>query len=174
MALEGMRLIHQYLPRACSNGKDIEARAQMLAAASMGRHRGSRRVWAACMRLRIPVGSWFNTHHGLTNAIILPYVVLFNRKAIEEKTEIIARVLNLPAKGFDGFLAWLLEWRRELEIPHSLGEIGVNIDNSAIIGHEASIDPSAGGNPLPVTAAHLEHIFRAAVHGKLDSIEPHP
>jgi len=173
VALEGMRLIHRYLPRACVNGKDIEARAYMLAAASMGAtafQKGLGGVHA----IAHPVGSWFNTHHGLTNAIILPYVVLFNRKAIEEKTEIIARVLNLPTKGFDGFLAWLLEWRCDLEIPHSLGEIGVNIDNSGVIGHEASMDPSAGGNPLPVTAAHLEHIFRAAVHGKLDSIEPHP
>ena len=173
VALEGMRLIHRYLPRACADGKDIEARAYMLAAASMGAtafQKGLGGVHA----IAHPVGSWFNTHHGLTNAIILPYVVLFNRRAIEEKTEVIARVLNLPTKGFDGFFAWMLEWRRELEIPHSLGEIGVNIDNSAVIGHEASIDPSAGGNPLPVTAAHLEHIFRAAVHGTLDAIEPHP
>jgi alcohol dehydrogenase class IV len=97
VALEGMRLIHRYLPRACANGKDIEARAFMLAAASMGAtafQKGLGGVHA----IAHPVGSWFNTHHGLTNAIILPYVVLFNREAIEEKTEVIARVLNLPSQ----------------------------------------------------------------------------
>jgi alcohol dehydrogenase class IV len=170
VALEGMRLIHQFLPRACANGKDIEARAQMLAAASMGAtafQKGLGGVHA----IAHPVGSWFNTHHGLTNAVILPYVVLFNRNAIADKTEVIARVLNLPTRGFDGFLAWVLEFRRELQIPHSLAEIGVSIDQSAIIGREAAIDPSAGGNPLPVDAAQLEHIFRAAVNGALDSIE---
>jgi hypothetical protein len=170
VALEGMRLIHQYLPRACANGKDIEARAQMLAAASMGAtafQKGLGGVHA----IAHPVGSWFNTHHGLTNAVILPYVVAFNRNAIAAKTEIITRVLNLPSRGFDGFLAWLLEWRRELEIPHSLADIGVSIDKAEIIGREAAIDPSAGGNPVAVNAAQLEHIFRAAVSGRLEAIE---
>jgi alcohol dehydrogenase class IV len=170
VALEGMRLIRQYLPRACANGKDIEARAQMLAAASMGAtafQKGLGGVHA----IAHPVGSWFNTHHGLTNAVILPYVVAFNRNAIAQKTEIIARTLDLPSRTFEGFLTWVLAWRRELEIPHSLAEIGVSIDKSAIIGREAAIDPSAGGNPLPVDAAMLEHIFRAAVNGRLESIE---
>jgi alcohol dehydrogenase class IV len=172
VALEGMRLIHQFLPRACADGKDIEARAQMLAAASMGAtafQKGLGGVHA----IAHPVGSWFNTHHGLTNAIILPYVVAFNRKAIVEKTDIITRVLNLPTRGFDGFLAWVLNWRRELGIPHSLAEIGVNVENAGVIGHEASLDPSAGGNPFPIDAGQYEHIFRAAVHGKLEAIESH-
>jgi alcohol dehydrogenase class IV len=170
VALEGMRLIRQFLPRACANGADIEARGQMLAAASMGAtafQKGLGGVHA----IAHPVGSWFNTHHGLTNAVILPYVIAFNRNAIADKTKIIARVLDLPKRDFDGFLAWVLQWRRELEIPHSLAEIGVSIDKSAIIGREAAIDPSAGGNPLPVNAAQLEHIFRAAVDGRLEAIE---
>jgi alcohol dehydrogenase class IV len=173
VALEGMRLIREFLPRACANGKDIEARAQMLAAASMGAtafQKGLGGVHA----IAHPVGSWFNTHHGLTNAVILPYVVAFNRNAIAKKTEIIARAMDLPNRSFDGFLAWVLDWRRELEIPHSLAEIGVSIDKSAIIGREAAIDPSAGGNPLPVDAAMLEHIFRAAVNGRLEAIETPP
>ncbi len=162
VALEGMRLIHRYLPRACADGKDIEARAQMLAAASMGAtafQKGLGGVHA----IAHPVGSWFNTHHGLTNAVILPYVMTYNRNAIQTKTEIIARVLDLPERGFDGFLAWVLQLRRELGIPHSLADIGVSADKAAIIGREAAIDPSAGGNPIPVNAAQLEHIFRAAV-----------
>src|SRR5277367_2108740 len=167
VALEGMRLIHRFLPRAFADGKDIEARAQMLAAASMGAtafQKGLGGVHA----IAHPVGSWFNTHHGLTNAVILPYVITFNRRAIADKTDVIARVLNLPAAGFDGFLAWVMQMRRELAIPHSLAEIGVSVDNASIIGREAAIDPSAGGNPIPVDAAQLEHIFRAAVQGTLE------
>jgi alcohol dehydrogenase class IV len=170
VALEGMRLIHRFLPRACANGQDIEARAQMLAAASMGAtafQKGLGGVHA----IAHPVGSWFNTHHGLTNAVILPYVMTFNRQAIADKTDIIARVLDLPGRGFDGFIAWVLEMRRELGIPHSLAGIGVGADMAAIIGREAANDPAAGGNPIPVDAAQLEHIFRAAVDGKLGAVD---
>jgi alcohol dehydrogenase class IV len=169
VALEGMRLIHLYLPRACADGKDIEARAQMLAAASMGAtafQKGLGGVHA----IAHPVGSWFNTHHGLTNAVILPYVMTYNRNAIADKAAVIARVLDLPGKGYDGFLAWVLKMRRDLGIPHSLAEIGVNTDNAAVIGSEAAIDPSAGGNPIPVNATQLEQIFRAAVGGKIDEV----
>jgi alcohol dehydrogenase class IV len=142
----------------------------MLAAASMGATAFQKGL-GAVHAIAHPVGSWFNTHHGLTNAVILPYVALFNRNAIAAKTETISRVLNLPTRGFDGFLEWTLAIRRELDIPHSLAGIGVNLDNAAVIGREAEIDPSAGGNPLKVDAAQLEHIFRAAVAGKLDHIE---
>jgi alcohol dehydrogenase class IV len=169
VALEGMRIIHRYLPRAYVDGKDIEARAHMLAAASMGAtafQKGLGGVHA----IAHPVGSWFNTHHGLTNAVILPYVITFNRPAIADKTEIIARVLDLPAPGFDGFLDWVLQMRRDLGIPHSLADIGVSADKASLIGREAAIDPSAGGNPIPVDAAQLERIFRAAVEGKLAAV----
>jgi alcohol dehydrogenase class IV len=169
IALEGMRLIHRYLPRAFADGKDIEARAQMLAAASMGAtafQKGLGGVHA----IAHPVGSWFNTHHGLTNAVILPYVMTYNRNAIADKTDVIARVLDLPARGFEGFLAWVLDMRRGLKIPHSLADIGVSADKAAIIGREAAIDPSAGGNPIPVNAAQLEGIFRAAVRGELSAV----
>jgi len=169
VALEGMRLIHRFLPRACADGRDIEARAQMLAAASMGAtafQKGLGGVHA----IAHPVGSWFNTHHGLTNAVILPYVMTFNRPAIADKAEIIARVLDLPARGFDGFFEWVLQMRRELGIPHSLAEIGVNVGNADVIAREAAVDPSAGGNPITVDAAQLEGIFRAAVNGKLADV----
>ena len=166
IALEGMRLVKDYLPRACANGHDIEARAQMLAAASMGAtafQKGLGGVHA----IAHPVGSWFNTHHGLTNAVILPYVMTFNREAIDAKADTISRVLDLPAPGYEGFLAWVLALRRELDIPHALEAIGVTTDNADVIGREAAIDPSAGGNPIPVDAAALERIFRAAVGGEL-------
>jgi alcohol dehydrogenase class IV len=169
VALEGMRLIHRFLPRACADGTDIEARAQMLAAASMGATAFQKGL-GAVHAIAHPVGSWFNTHHGLTNAIILPYVMVFNRAAIADKADIIARVLDLPARGFDGLLSCVQQLRRELGIPHSLGEIGVSADKAGIIGREAANDPSAGGNPIPVDAAMLERVFRAAVDGNLGAV----
>jgi alcohol dehydrogenase class IV len=169
VALEGMRLIHRYLPRACANGHDIEARAQMLAAASMGAtafQKGLGGVHA----IAHPVGSWFNTHHGLTNAVLLPYVMAHNRPAIADKVDVISRVLDLPARGYEGMLAWVLEMRRDLGIPHALSAIGVTADKAELIGREAAVDPSAGGNPRPIDAAALERIFRAAVAGSLDAV----
>ena len=166
VALEGLRLIAIYLPRACAHGADVEARAQMLAAATMGAtafQKGLGGVHA----IAHPVGAWFNTHHGLTNAVLLPYVMAYNRNAIEAKCAVIGRVLGLPAAGFDGMLAWVLQLRRELGIPHSLAELGVDLARSKQIGEEAAQDPSAAGNPLPVDAAALERIFRAAVVGQL-------
>jgi alcohol dehydrogenase len=166
VALEGMRLIATHLPRACANGADIEARANMLAAAAMGAtafQKGLGGVHA----IAHPVGSVYATHHGLTNAVILPYVMVFNRAAIEAKCSVIARNLALPRAGFDGLLAWVLDLRRELGIAHTLAGIGVNAEQAALIGREAALDPSAGGNPLPVDAAALEKIFRAAVAGTL-------
>jgi alcohol dehydrogenase class IV len=169
VALQGMRLIQQYLPRACADGKDIEARANMLAAAAMGAtafQKGLGGVHA----IAHPVGSWFNTHHGLTNAVILPYVMTYNRRYIDEKTQIIARALNLPAHTYEAFLTWVLQLRSDLGIPHALSQLGVTLDKAGIIGSEAAIDPSAGGNPVPVTAAQLEHIFRAAVEGRIEAV----
>ena len=170
VALEGMRIIHEFLPRACADGTDIEARGRMLAAASMGAtafQKGLGGVHA----IAHPVGSWFNTHHGLTNAVVLPYVMTFNRAAIDDKVHVIARVLDLPARGFEGFLARVLDLRRELGIPHSLAEIGVSADKAEIIGREAAVDPSAGGNPIALNPAILERIFRAAVDGRVEAVD---
>jgi alcohol dehydrogenase class IV len=161
-----MRLVATYLPRACADGADIEARAHMLAAASMGATAFQKGL-GAVHAIAHPVGSWFNTHHGLTNAIVLPYVMVANRAAIAAKCDVVARVLDLPEPGFEGLLAWVLGLRRELGIAHTLAEIGVTLDKAAIIGSEAAMDPSASGNPVPVTAADLERIFRAAVLGQL-------
>jgi hypothetical protein len=94
----------------------------------------------------------------------------YNRRAIQAKAEIIARVLNLPERGYEGFFAWVLQLRSELGIPHSLAGIGVSADKAAIIGREAAIDPSASGNPIPVNAAQLEQIFRAAVDGQIGAV----
>jgi alcohol dehydrogenase class IV len=166
VALEGMRLIQTYLPRACENGKDIEARSRMLAAASMGATAFQKGL-GAVHAIAHPVGVFFNTHHGLTNAIILPYVIVHNRPAIEPQLRVIARTLDLAGEPFAAFFDWVLEFRRRLHIPHTLAEIGVRLDNPDTIGREASLDPTAGSNPLPTDAATYTRLFRSAVKGDL-------
>lgn len=167
IALEGLRLIADYLPRACANGGDIEARSRMLAAASMGAAAFQKGL-GAVHAISHPVGALYDTHHGLTNAIVLPYVMMHNRAAIAEKCARIARVLELSDPGFDAVLAWVLALRKELGIPNTLKEIGVDAERAAEIGRFAEVDPSAGGNPTEVKAAALEQIFRACVSGRLD------
>jgi alcohol dehydrogenase class IV len=166
IALEGMRLIQTYLPRACADGADLEARSRMLAAASMGAtafQKGLGGVHA----IAHPVGAHFNTHHGLTNAVVLPYVIVHNRPAIESKLAVIARLLDLTGDPYAAVFGWVLGFRRRLKIPHSLAEIGVPLTNPDVIGHEAALDPSAAGNPHPTDEASYARIFRSAVKGDL-------
>jgi len=166
IALEGMRLIQTHLPRACDNGRDIEARSRMLAAATMGATAFQKGL-GAVHAIAHPVGAHFNTHHGLTNAILLPYVIVHNRPAIEARLQVIARTLDLSGEPYRAVLDWVLAFRQRLRIPHSLAEIGVPLASAETIGHEASLDPSAGGNPLPTDAATYARLFRSAVKGDL-------
>jgi alcohol dehydrogenase class IV len=166
IALEGMRLVKEYLPRAVADGTDIEARSRMLAAASMGAvafQKGLGGVHA----LAHPIGAVYDTHHGLTNAVLLPYVMRHNAPAIAGRMALLARVLDLGKADFAAVLDWVLEFRSALRIPHTLAAIGVDAARAAEIGEMAARDPSAGGNPSPVDAAALEAIFRAAVAGKV-------
>ena len=164
IALEGMRLVKDYLPRAYADGSDIEARSRMLAAASMGATAFQKGL-GAVHSISHPVGAFYNTHHGLTNAIVLPYVMLFNRPAIEDKMVTLARYLGLEGMGFDAVYGWILAFRIHLDIPGSLGEIGVPADQAETIGDHAQRDPSTGGNPRATSAADMTAIFKSAVAG---------
>ncbi len=164
IALEGMRLVKDYLPRAYADGSDIEARSRMLAAASMGATAFQKGL-GAVHSISHPVGAFYNTHHGLTNAIVLPYVMVYNRPAIEDKMVTLARYLGLEGTGFDAVFAWVLAFRAQMGIPGSLGEIGVPDDQAEIIGDHAQRDPSTGGNPRATTPADMTAIFKAAVAG---------
>ncbi len=166
IALEGMRLIQSYLPRAYDDGTDMEARSRMLAAASMGAtafQKGLGGVHA----ISHPVGAHFNTHHGLTNAVLLPYILLHNRAAIAERLAVVARTLDLHGEPCGALLEWMLAFRRRLGVPHSLAELGVTLRDPQTIGEEAARDPCAAGNPLPTDAAGYTRIFRSAVAGDL-------
>jgi alcohol dehydrogenase class IV len=167
MALEGLRLIAKYLPRAYRDGNDIEARAHMLAAASMGAAAFQKGL-GAVHALAHPIGALYDTHHGLTNAVLLPYVMVHNRAAIVEHMVVVGRVLGLVHPSFDGVLTWVLEFRRILGIPRSLQKLNVPADRAEEIGRMAERDPSAAGNPAPVDAVALTEIFRNAVAGHIE------
>lgn len=167
MALEGMHLIARYLPRAYQDGTDVEARAFMLAAASMGAAAFQKGL-GAVHALAHPIGALYDTHHGLTNAVLLPYVMVHNRSAIAERMIVVGRVLGLAHASFDGVLSWVIEFRRALGIPRSLQKLNVPEDRAEEIGRMAARDPSAATNPLPVDAAALAEIFRNAVAGRVE------
>lgn len=166
IALEGLRLVSIYLPRAVANGRDIEARSRMLAAASMGAAAFQKGL-GAVHSISHPVGAFYDTHHGLTNGVVLPYVMLWNRPAIEDRMDAIARLLDLPGRGFDGVLAWILQLRQDLGIANSLADLGVDESRIAELAVQAERDPSTGGNPRPMVAKDFEPVIRAAIRGDL-------
>ncbi|WP_319772167.1 iron-containing alcohol dehydrogenase [Breoghania sp.] len=166
IALEGMRLVKEALPRAYADGTDIEARAHMMSAAAMGATAFQKGL-GAIHSLSHPVGAIYNTHHGLTNAVFMPYVLMHNRAAIEAKMGRLSAFLELPKPGFDGFLDWVMEMRSNLGIPHTLAELGLNSDKADLIAEMAVVDPTAGGNPVELTVEGARAIFDAAMSGTL-------
>ena len=166
IALEGMKLIKQYLPAACQDGADLAARAQMLVASTMGATAFQKGL-GAMHSLSHPCGSILNTHHGLTNAVVMPYVLMFNRSAIEAKLTDLARYLDLPNPSFQAVLNWVLGLREEIDIPHTLQDIGVTEDYATQFAPMAEHDPSSATNPIKLTANNLEKLYRQAISGDL-------
>ena len=149
IALEGMRLVKTYLPRAFADGGDIEARTQMMAAAAMGAVAFQKGL-GAIHSLSHPVGAVYHTHHGTTNAVVMPPVLRFNRPAIEERIAAAAAYLGIPG-GFDGFYDFVLKLRSDLGIPDKLAALGVGTDRIDELAEAAVADPSTGGNPVELT-----------------------
>jgi alcohol dehydrogenase class IV len=166
IALEGMRLVKDFLPRAYANGGDIEARSRMLAAASMGATAFQKGL-GAVHSIAHPLGALFDIHHGLANAILLPYVMVYNKPAIAERMKLLASVLGLEGDGFEAVLDWVLSFREQLGIPHTLAAVGIDANRAAEIGVFAQNDPSTGSNPRSTTPEDMANIFRAAVVGDL-------
>ncbi|MFC3074253.1 iron-containing alcohol dehydrogenase [Shinella pollutisoli] len=165
IALESMRLIRDWLPRAVRDGRNVEARTYMFAAAMMGGVAFQKGL-GAVHSLAHPLGALYDIQHGLANGVILPYVVAFNRPVIERKVGIVAHMLEIDG-GFDGFLDWLLAFRRELGIPHTLADLGVTTADADEIAVKALADPSTGANPRKMTAEDFRRLFIAAVEGDL-------
>ncbi|WP_159007579.1 iron-containing alcohol dehydrogenase [Bradyrhizobium sp. S69] len=168
IALEGIRIVDTYLPRAVENGRDLEARAYMFAAASMGATAFQKGL-GAIHSVSHPVGARYDTHHGLTNGVIFPYVLVCNRAAIADKIPHIARALDLPGRDFDAVLQWILAFRKKLGVPHTLAEIGVREADADIIATDAVKDPTAGSNPRHLSEAEFEKLTLAAIRGDLSS-----
>lgn len=166
IAAEGMKQIRHWLPRAVEEGTDIEARGHMLVAASMGATAFQKGL-GGMHALSHPIGALLGTHHGLTNAVLMPYMLAFNRGAIGERLGRLAGYIGLEDNRFEGFLAWIIELRQRLGIPHTLAELGVSEADLERIAIMAEADPSAGGNPLPFDSAAARAVLEAAMAGRV-------
>lgn len=166
IAMEGIRLVKDYLPRAVTDGSDIEARTQMLVASSMGATAFQRGL-GAMHALSHPLGALYDAHHGLLNAIVMPYVLIANESAIANTLADAARSLNLPDKSFTGFVDWTLAMRDSLGIPHALSNIGITDSEAEKVGAMAAVDSTAAGNPIAFTPEQYSALFTSAVAGTL-------
>jgi alcohol dehydrogenase class IV len=165
IALEGMRLVKEWLPAACADGNDLEARGNMQVASSMGATAFQKGL-GAMHSLSHPCGSLLDTHHGLTNGVVMPYVLTFNAHAIEEKMTALARYLDLPNPSGKSVQSWVLALRHQIGIPHTLAELGVTEDLIPQIARMAVDDPTAPTNPVKLTVANLEGLYAAAINGE--------
>ncbi len=161
IAIEGMRLVKEYLPRAYANGGDIEARAHMMSAAAMGATAFQKGL-GAIHALSHPVGAFYNTHHGTTNAVVMAPVLQFNRAAIEARIDRLAAYLGITG-GFDGFHDFVVELNASLGIPKNLTELGVSNPDLDWLVESALKDPSVGGNPTPMDADNTRRLFEACL-----------
>lgn len=161
IALEGMRLVFENLPRAYSNPTDLVARAHMMSAAAMGAVAFQKGL-GAIHSLSHPVGAVYGTHHGTTNAVVMPMVLDFNRAEIEERITAAAAYLGI-AGGFDGFRARVMSLRTELSIPENLTAMGVKPEDLDMLTEMALEDPSCGGNPVEMTKANTRALFEACM-----------
>ena len=166
IAVEGMRLVQGALVRAVQTPDDLDARADMLAAAAMGATAFQKGL-GGMHALAHPIGALYDSHHGMTNAVLMPYVLTFNRSLIEERITRLAAWLGLANPGFDSFLELVMQLRRDSGVPHSLAEMNVTDEHAALVAQMAVIDPSANGNPRELTEAHCAKLFDDALYGRL-------
>jgi alcohol dehydrogenase class IV len=166
IAVEGMRLVKEFLPRAFKDGKDIEARAHMMSAAAMGATAFQKGL-GGIHALSHPVGALYDTHHGMTNAVFFPYVMQFNKRVIAEKMVRLASFLGLKKRSYAGMLDWILALREELGVPHDLPAFKVDDKKFDLMSKMAPKDPTAGGNPRKLTASAARKLYEAAYQGKV-------
>jgi alcohol dehydrogenase class IV len=164
IALEGMRLIKEWLPVACAERDNLTARGFMQVASSMGATAFQKGL-GAMHSLSHPCGSLLDTHHGLTNGVVMPYVLEFNADAIEDKMAALARYLNLPDPSGKSVRRWVLRLREEIGIPHTLADLGVKEDLVPRLAKMAEVDPTAPTNPVKLTVANLEGLYAKAING---------
>tara|TARA_B100001057_G_scaffold496084_1_gene596649 strand:- start:960 stop:2129 length:1170 start_codon:yes stop_codon:yes gene_type:complete len=169
IALEGMRLINKSLIKAFKDGSDIEARMNMLTAASMG-STAFQKGLGAIHSLSHPVNALNNIHHGLSNAIFMPYVLIFNKNVIEKKILEICDYLKLEERSFDGFISWILDLKKQLKIPHKLSDVIEAKDfDIERLSEMALADPSTAGNPKELSLADMKKMYQNSFSGNLSN-----
>ncbi|MBV1810003.1 iron-containing alcohol dehydrogenase [Pseudomonas viridiflava] len=165
VSVKGMQMIKAYLPRVVADGQDLEARQQMLVASSLGAaafQRGLGGVHAIAQSL----GALYDQHHGLLNAILLPYVLEANRSALLQQMDDLAVYLRLPTPGFSGVMDWVLSLREQIGIPHTLADIGIHDQDAELVGQMAFADGCSHTNPIRHSAEAYAGVFRRAVRGQ--------
>jgi alcohol dehydrogenase class IV len=161
IALEGMRLVKEYLPRAYKDGTDIEARAHMMSAAAMGAT-GFQKGLGAIHALSHPIGAVYNTHHGTTNAVCMPAVLQMNAPVISDRFDNAAAYLGIKG-GFNGFRDFVQDFNDSMKIPRKLSKMGVGTDRIDELTKMALNDPSTGGNPVEMTSQNTKALFEAII-----------
>jgi hypothetical protein len=169
IALKGMQLVKDFLPSAVSNGTDLVARSQMMIASTMGATAFQKGL-GAMHSLSHPCGAVLNTQHGLTNAVVMPYVLERNREVIADKATDLARFLNLSNPSLDSLLKWVLELREQIAIPHTLAEIGVADSHIEELSKMAAVDPTVGGNPILLGVDDMAKLYSNAISGDVKII----
>lgn len=165
IAVEGMRLVFENLPKVYANPNDVEARGHMMSAAAMGATAFQKGL-GAIHALSHPVGALYDTHHGMTNAVFMPYVLAVNKAAIEARIARLAAYLGL-SPSFEAFQHAVLALRTRLDVPHTLADFNVDGSKRELIGDMAIVDPTAGGNPIELTKARALEIFDRAMEGRV-------
>ena len=163
-ALEGLRLVKENIQEVYHNGKNIEARAHMLVASMMGAAAFQKGL-GAIHSITHPVNSLYHTHHGTTNGTVMPFVLNFNRSTIEDKFVRLASFLDIKG-GFDGIVQWVIDLKKEMEIPETLKDMGVEPGDEVKLAPLAQEDPSTGGNPLEMTEEKFQELILNCISGK--------
>lgn len=166
IAIEAISLIKEHLIAATHDGKNLNARAHVMAAATMGATAFQKGL-GAMHALAHPIGALYDSHHGLINAIVMPYVLKANATEISDKISKLCCYLSIEKADLAGFINWALSLRQALNIPHTLADIGITEEYAEKIGKMAVNDPSASGNPIHLTAEQYSQIFKNAVKGNL-------
>jgi len=166
IALKGMQLVKDFLPDAVSDGADLVARSQMMVASTMGATAFQKGL-GAMHSLSHPCGAVLNTQHGLTNAVVMPYVLERNREAISDKAIDLARFLNLPNPSLDSLLKWVLQLREQIGIPNTLADIGVKNSHIEELSKMAAVDPTVGGNPVKLGVDDMAKLYDNAITGNI-------
>ena len=163
-ALEGLRLVKENIQEVYHNGKNIEARAHMLVASMMGAAAFQKGL-GAIHSITHPVNSLYHTHHGTTNGTVMPFVLNYNRSMIEDKFVRLANFLDIKG-GFDGIVQWVIDLKKEMEIPETLKDMGVQPGDEVKLAPLAQEDPSTGGNPLEMTEEKFQELIANCISGK--------